>query len=333
MILASPLYLLWLLVLPALWFWQKKKQKKLTIKYPDVEALEKLESKAITRLIKLGKILRYSILILLILAVARPQSVNFRQERSNPGVDIMVVLDVSLSMNAEDFKPQNRLMVAKKTTAEFIKARKNDRLGLVIFGGDAYTQCPLTIDHNILFLQLEKIEAGMAGDGTAIGLAMAMALNRMKESHIKSKIMILLTDGVNNRGEIDPMSAADLAKDLGIKIYTIGVGKKEGAPIPIYDPVYGKLYARNPDGSLVLTKIDEELLENIAAQTNGLYFRAEDEQGLKEIYSQIDNLEKSEIKTKQYVRYNDYFPIILWLALILLGAEILLFRFVLRIRP
>ncbi|MBT3261650.1 VWA domain-containing protein [bacterium] len=334
MSLANPILLILFLLIVGVWVLKRKgRDTKLTLKYPDTGSLKTLEDKPRKILMKAMVVLRYLILILIVLALARPQVINWKNTVSTQGVDILLALDVSLSMNAEDFKPQNRLAVAKNTMRKFIEKRKNDRIGLVVFGGEAYTQSPLTLDHNILFSQITTLETGMLGDGTAIGSAIATALNRIKTSEAKSKIIILLTDGVNNRGEITPLSAADLAQKLGIKIYTIGVGKKGGAPVPIIDPVYGKVYARNADGSLQITQIDENLLKEIAQKTNGLYFRALDEKGLTKIYQQIDQLEKSKIKTKLHVQYKDFFMTILWWVFGLLCLEIFFNSFILRSMP
>jgi len=202
-------------------------------------------------------------------------------------------------MKAEDFKPQNRLGAAKEVMEEFIESRHNDRIGLVVFSRFSFTQCPLTLDYGVLLDLLEKIDIGMIEDGTAIGTAIANSVNRLRDSKAKSKVIILLTDGINNAGKIDPQTAAKTAKALDIKIYTIGVGMPGGALYPIEDPIFGKRYVRMD------TEIDEDLLREIADDTGGMYFRAKDEKGLREIYNTISKLEKTEIETKEYANYTE----------------------------
>lgn len=246
------------------------------------------------------------------------------KEVSSEGVDIMLVLDTSQSMAAEDFKPKNRLEVAKKQVQKFITKRSSDKVGLIVFGGEAYTQCPLTLDYNVLLNFIDDIHLNMAGRGTSIGMALATGLNRLRHSEAKSKVIILLTDGENNSGEIDPLSAAKLASDMSVKVYTIGVGKEGGAPIPYEDPIYGKTYARNSMGQIVLTKIDEETLKKIAKVTNGTYFRAHDGESLEKIYEEINSLEKTKIKAKQHFSYHDFFPSIILLLLLLFMLELII---------
>jgi Ca-activated chloride channel family protein len=217
-------------------------------------------------------------------------------------------------MKAEDFKPQNRLGAAKEVMRDFIKSRKNDRLGLVVFSRFSFTQCPLTLDYGVLLESLDKIEIGMIEDGTAIGTAITNAVNRLRDSTAKSKIIILLTDGINNAGKIDPLTATKAAHALGIKIYTIGAGRPGGALYPVEDPIFGKRYVQMD------TQIDEALLRKIADETGGLYFRANDEQGLKEIYETIGKFEKTKIETKEFANYDElagYFILPGFLILIL----------------
>ena len=270
-------------------------------------------------------VIRVLILSILIIALARPQKIDNKRNLLSEGIDIVLALDVSGSMRAEDFKPNNRLTVAKQKTQQFIQGRESDRMGLVVFGSDAYTQCPLTLDYMVLSKFVDDMTIGMAGDGTAIGVAIATALNRLADSKSKSKVIILMTDGVNNRGEIEPLTAANLAKEMGVKVYSIGIGKEGGAPIPIDDPIYGRRYLRNPDGSLYKTEIDEYTLRKISEQTNGEYFRAFNEDDLKKIYTQIDKLEKTEVKVQKYYLYHDYFPFLIYLAVLLIILEQLLF--------
>ena len=271
--------------------------------------------------------LRIIILCLIIITLARPQKVNVQQEVLSKGIDIMLVLDTSRSMAAEDFKPDNRLAVAKRTIQEFIQMRTTDRIGLIVFGSESFTQCPLTTDYDILTNLFDDIELAMVGDGTAIGTALINGLNRLRYSESKSKIIILLTDGENNSGEIDPIRASELAKDLDIKVYTIGVGKEGGAPVPYNHPIYGKVYSNT------VTYLDEDTLIKIARNTNGFYFRAKDAESLKNIYNKIDQLEKTELKTKKHVEYTDLFPPLIFIILFLLLAELFVFNMLLLVSP
>jgi Ca-activated chloride channel family protein len=227
-------------------------------------------------------------------------------------------------MRAEDFKPQNRIDAAKQVIKKFIKGRKNDRLGLVVFASQSFTQCPLTLDYGALLNFLDQVHIGMIEDGTAIGMGLVNCVNRLKDSKAKSKVVILLTDGVNNRGKIDPITAARIAEAMDIKVYTIGVGKEGGAPIPIDHPIFGKIYARNPDGSLIMTQIDEETLKTIANITGGRYFRATNERKLAQIYEDIGKMEKTKIKVKEYMKYKELFGYFLFPATLLLLAEVVL---------
>jgi Ca-activated chloride channel family protein len=263
--------------------------------------------------------LRVLCLTLLIVALARPQAGHTEEEVLTEGIDIILVLDNSGSMAAEDFKPKNRLHVAKETVALFVKGRQADRIGLVSFAEKSYTRCPLTLDYPVLDALLQEVElAPRTEDGTAIGMGLATAVNRLKESKAKSRVIVLLTDGRNNRGAIDPETGAALAQALGIKIYTIGVGTKGEAPYPIDDPVFGKRYVYLP------ADIDEDTLKGIAARTGGLYFRATDTKSLQEIFQQIDAMEKSQIKVKKYTRYKELFPFFLIPAALLFLTEVTL---------
>jgi Ca-activated chloride channel family protein len=265
---------------------------------------------------------RFLSLALLALALARPQFVEKQEEIRTEGIDIMLALDVSGSMQAEDFKPRNRLHVAKSVVADFLDLIRNDRVGLVVFAGQAFTQCPLTLDYDVLRSLLGRVEIGMIEDGTAIGTALANSVNRLKDSAADSKVVILLTDGENNAGKIDPVTAARIAEALGIRVYTIGVGKQGGAPIPVDHPVYGKIYARNPDGSLLLTKIDEEALAEISDISGGQYFRATDAEALRKIYGQILELERTKFQVKQFEKAHEYYRWAAFPALALLLLEL-----------
>lgn len=270
---------------------------------------------------------------LLLFALARPQVITREEKIETEGIDIMLGLDISGSMQAEDFKPQNRLRVAKDVVKEFLGLVKNDRVGLVVFSGQAFTQCPLTLDYAILQNLVENVQIGMIQDGTAIGTALANCVGRLKDSAAKSKVVILLTDGENNAGQVDPETASKIAAAFDVRVYTIGVGKEGGAPIPVDHPVYGKIYARNPDGSLILTKIDEKSLKKIAETTGGQYFRATDEEALSKIYRQVLELERTKFQVKRYEHVRELYR---WAAIpagVLLLLEILFARTRLRVLP
>jgi len=258
---------------------------------------------------------RLLVLFLLILALARPQAGMREQEYSASGIDIILCLDTSTSMRAVDFQPQNRLEAVKEVAREFVKGRKNDRIGVVVFSVASFTQCPLTLDYGAVDDFLEKVEIGMTQtDGTAIGTAIGTSVNRLKDSVAKSKVIILLTDGRNNAGEIDPVTAAKTAAAFGIKIYTIGAGKPGGALYPVDDPVFGRRFVPIAD------ELDEGLLSEIASLTGAKYFRAKDEKSLREIYKQIDQMEKTDIKTTEYTSYTElYMRFIVPAVILLLG--------------
>jgi Ca-activated chloride channel family protein len=259
-------------------------------------------------------------LTLLIIALSRPQFGREGREILSQGIDIVLAIDVSTSMKAKDLANQRktRLDVCKEVVGEFVKGRSNDRLGLVVFAGESYTQCPLTLDYDVYLNFLEGVEfAEEDWDGTAIGLGIVTAVNRLRDSEAKSKVVILLTDGKNNRGEVDPLTAAKAAKAVGIRIYTIGAGS-EGTIMQEVDGVFGKRYVP------VKVEIDEETLKQVASETGGQYFRATSEEKLEAIYEAIGKMETTEIKTRDYVDYQEIFSQFLWPGLILLGLEVLL---------
>lgn len=260
---------------------------------------------------------------LVVLAIARPQYKNTTVERNAEGIDIVITLDISTSMKAEDLKP-NRLEAAKNVVANFIDKRVSDRIGLVLFAAKSFTMVPPTLDYDLLKKLLQDVEMGKIQDGTAIGMGIATAVNRLKESEAKSKVIILLTDGQNNSGEIDPVTAAELAATYGIKIYTIGTGTRGTAPYPVKDPIFGNRYQN------VKVDIDEEMLTQIANMTGGEYFRATDTQQLKEIYAQIDKLEKTKIEEIIYTDYKDLYPRFLLPGILLLVLSLVSDRFVFR---
>lgn len=317
---ASPMVLILLAVIPLLviWFIRYRRRRVSSITFSDLELVKAARpgggiwAEFISpgaRLLGLG---------LLIVALARPQTGNVNTETTTEGIDIILTLDISGSMKAEDFKPQNRLHVSKEVIKDFIRSRTNDRIGLVVFARESFTQCPLTLDYNILLNFLDEVTFGMVEDGTAIGMAIANSCNRLKDSPAKSKVIVLLTDGVNNAGEINPVTAAEIAKTLGIRVYSIGAGRPGPAPYPVDDPVFGRRYVN------VENEIDEESLQQIASLTGGRYYRAKDETGLKEIYEEISSLETTKIETKQYVQFRE-----LYMYLLITGLGLIMFEVVL----
>jgi Ca-activated chloride channel family protein len=250
--------------------------------------------------VRLLAVLRVAALALLVVAAARPQAGHRRVEVSSEGIDVMIALDVSGSMRAEDFRPKNRLHVAKEVVASFIDGRTSDRIGLVVFAGRAFVQCPLTLDYGVLKEQLGAVSLGMLEDGTAIGSALASAVNRLRASQAKSRVVILVTDGVNNAGNIDPVTAARLAAAMKVKVHTVGVGRPGGeAVFPIDDPVFGKRMVR------LEAQLDEKMLTAIADSTGGEYFRASDPATLREIFDRIGEMEKTRIESVEFVDYEE----------------------------
>jgi len=319
MVFRNPAFFLLLFLIPLVFMWAKRREK-LEFAFSSFELLKDHPATPRMFLFKLLPILRVLIFTLLIAALARPSSVASDKEYQTHGVDIVIALDISGSMLAEDFQPENRIFVAKQEAIKFIKGRENDRIGLVVFAKKAFTQCPLTLDYRILIELLSEIRVGMIADGTAIGMGIATAVNRLRDSNAKSKVIILITDGENNAGNIDPVTAAELAKSFGIKVYTIGVGRGGMVPFPVDDPLFGKRYVQ------ANVEIDETTLKRIADITGGLFFRARDPAGLSEIYERINKLEKSEVKVKEYRSYNELFPVFLIPALFLLLFDIFLRR-------
>jgi len=272
-------------------------------------------------------VLELCVLSLWIVALARPQAGSQVRKVDVNALDIMLALDISGSMKAIDFQPNDRLYVAKQVLREFIEGRKEDRLGLVCFARDAYTECPLTFDYDILLEFLEQTEFGDIPDGTAIGMALAGSANRLRESQSKSKVVILLTDGVNNRGEIDPITAAQLAHTLGIKVYCVGVGQRGMVKYPVDDPVFGRRYVSRE------SEIDEATLAQIAKITGGRYYRATDAEALSAIYREISELETTPVEVEQSIRYEDLYHWPLALGLVLLVVDFGLAATWLRTQP
>ena len=314
---AEPYYLYLLAVVPAIIAFYVLKQHKAnaSLRMP---GLSPFDGTGLTFRHYLRHILfafRVAVISLLIIVLARPQATNKFQDVTTEGIDIVLTLDISGSMLARDFKP-DRLQASKNVATEFISGRPYDRIGLVVFSGESFTQCPLTTDHAVLINLLRDIESGMIEDGTAIGNGLATAVNRIKDSDAKSRVIILLTDGVNNRGDIAPATAADIAKTFGIRVYTVGVGTMGMAPYPVQTP-FGLQYQNMP------VEIDEDILKQISQLTGGMYFRATDNDKLVQVYREIDKLEKSKIDVRQFSRKDEKFLMPALIAFILLGLEIL----------
>jgi Ca-activated chloride channel family protein len=318
---ANPEFLLLLLIVPALIYWYVRKNvaRSGTIRYSNIGLVKNVDHSSNKKKYRhLTFVLRMIAVSLLIVGFARPQSGHSEEEIITEGIDIVIALDISSSMLAEDFKPNNRLEAAKIVAQDFIKGRTNDRIGMVVFAAKSFTQCPLTLDYGILMNFIEEIEIGMIEDGTAIGMGIANAINRLRDSKAKSKVLILLTDGQNNRGQIDPLTAAKVAQAFGVRIYTVGVGTHGSALYPVDDPIFGKRYVSMP------VQIDEPMLQEISKLTNASYFRATDKQSLENIFKEIDELEKTKIEVKQYTRFKELFVRYLFVALGLIVVEVVL---------
>jgi Ca-activated chloride channel family protein len=314
---AEPFYLYLLVVIPAMIAFYVLKQHKAnaSLRMP---GLSPFVGAGLTFRHYLRHILfafRIAAITLLIIVLARPQATNKFQDITTEGIDIVLALDISGSMLARDFKP-DRLEASKNVATEFISGRPYDRIGLVVFSGESFTQCPLTTDHAVLINLLRDIESGMIEDGTAIGNGLATAVNRIKDSDAKSRVIILLTDGVNNRGDIAPATAADIARTFGIRVYTVGVGTRGMAPYPVQTP-FGLQYQNMP------VEIDEDILKEISELTGGMYFRATDNDKLVQVYNEIDKLEKSKIDVRQFSRKDEKYMLPAIIAFILIGLEIL----------
>ncbi|HZJ80627.1 MAG TPA: VWA domain-containing protein [Dysgonamonadaceae bacterium] len=321
----SYLYLLLLLLPLIAWYIVKLSRTQASFKLASTDAFKDTPRTLKVYLRHLPFVLRVISIALVIIVLARPQSINQWQETESQGIDIVLAVDISGSMLAQDLTP-DRLTAAKKVAAEFVTDRPNDKIGLVIFAGESFTQCPLTTDHKVLLNLLNEVTFGMVEDGTAIGLGLANSVNRLKDSKSQSKVVILLTDGTNNRGQIAPLTAADLANSYGIRVYTIGVGTQGTAPTPVQTPFGIKIQNVEVD-------IDEKTLTEIASITGGQYFRAEDNEGLSNIYEEIDEMEKYLINVQNITRKQElYLPFAL-LALALIFIELILRRTWLRSIP
>lgn len=325
---ASPYYLwLLLLLLPmtAYYVWRTI-QGGASIRISSVDGVARAPKTVRYWLRHLPFVLRAAAVALGIVALARPQGVEQNARTNTEGIDIMLSIDVSGSMLARDFRP-DRITAAKEVAGSFIADRYGDRIGLVAFAGEAFTQSPLTTDQSTLQTLLSRIRSGLIEDGTAIGNGLATAINRLRESDAKSKVVILLTDGVNNRGEIAPLTAAEIARAQGIRVYTIGVGTEGMAPYPALDMFGNMTFVKQK------VEIDEKTLRAIAEQTGGRYFRATDKAKLKAIYDEINQLEKSKVEVFEHVTYHELFLVWLLAAIALLAAEFLLSNLVLKRIP
>ena len=315
---AHPGFLWLLLVVPLMVAYYVWKERELygTLSMPDLRGFAGVSGKNINIYRHYGVVLRSLAVTLLIIALARPQSSLSWQNSTTEGIDIMIASDISGSMLSEDFKP-NRLEAGKNIAIDFIKNRPNDRIGLVVFSGESFTQCPLTIDHDVLINLYHDIKNGMIDDGTAIGMGLATAVNRLKDSEAKSKVIILLTDGSNNTGSIPPLTGAEIARKFNIRVYTVGIGTNGMAPYPMQTQ-FGVQYQQIP------VEIDEKTLTQIADITGGKYFRATNNETLKSIYDQIDRLEKAKIDVTQYRKKSECYLPFAVIALLLLVTEFLL---------
>jgi Ca-activated chloride channel family protein len=305
-----------LVVLPIWWLWRRRRARP-AIVFSRVRALTK-GPRAGRGLARLLFLLRNVVLLASVVALARPRSGARAEDVSTAGINIVIAFDISSSMLAQDFQPQNRLEVAREKVRQFVALRKSDRIGVVAFSGEALTQVPLTTDYPVVNAAISNLQPGQLEDGTAIGTAIATAANRLKDAPGPSRVMVLLTDGVNNRGSIDPRTAARAAAALGIRVYTIGVGTEGMAPVPVGRGLFGLRYEMRP------VEIDDALLTEVARVTGGRYFRARDAAALDRITHEIDRLERVPVQTRTYVRFTELYRWPLTLALIGLAGEMLL---------
>lgn len=316
---ARPWFLLLLLAFPLWWYWRRKREG-VAIVFSRAAVLGALAGRGSGHIARLPDQLRGVALIALIVALAGPRTGSSVVDVNAEGIAIVVTLDISSSMLAEDLSPVNRMEVARTTARDFIRGREYDRIGLVAFAGEALTQVPITIDYPVLYQALEQLQAGsgMLEDGTAIGTALATAANRLRRVEGKSRVVVLVTDGENNRGEIDPLTAARAAAAYGIKVYTVGIGTEGVARVPVARGPFGVQYASLP------VHIDEALLTEIAQITGGRYFRAQTREALANIYSQIDQLEKTRVNVRRYMDYTPWHLPFVLVAVVFLVLEWLL---------
>ncbi len=319
----DPWIIFFLALIPVLVYYYYKRFGHIRVRFSSIHNLKKLKPSKSLYARHLLIILRSLAIAFIIIAMARPQAGNKQTQILSEGIDIMLCLDTSGSMQALDFKMGgkriDRLSVVKDVVKKFIQGRKSDRIGMIVFGAEAFTQCPLTLDYGVLLGFLDQVKIGMAGDSTAIGDAIGIGVKRLKAlEKAKSRIMILLTDGRSNTGLIDPKTAARIAKEFDVKIYTIGAGTEGEAPFLVEHPFFGKQYVYQK------VDLDEDTLKEIAQMTDGYYFRAKDSKALENVYEQIDKLEKTEVKIKEYMEYEELFWWFLIPALALLIIEIIL---------
>jgi len=317
-----------LLLLPAMFFVHRRweTRRRAALRFSAVEAARSTGAGRIRWAFRIPEVLRYLAIVAVVVALARPQTGVTTESVLTQGIDIVLAMDVSSSMLAEDLEP-NRLEAAKQVAAEFAQGRRNDRIGLVAFAGEAYTQAPLTLDYGVIGGLLIDLDVGMIEDGTAVGMGLATAVKRLQTSEAESKVIVLLTDGRNNRGEIGPTTAAQMAQALGMRVYTIGAGSRETARVPVNDPLGGRRYVN------MRVDLDEPTLQAIAEITGGRYFRATDRESLEAVYAEIDALETTEIQVENFTRYAERFPPLLGAALLLLLLEIGLGQTLLRKLP
>ena len=312
-------WVLWLIpvvvVLSVAWWYFRQRRQYPTLTFSDTASFKGFQNPYKGVLKKYSPLLRLLSLVFLLIAIARPQGSFDESKVTSEGIDIVLAMDLSTSMMAHDFKP-NRIVAAKQTALEFIDGRPSDRIGLVVFAGESFTQCPVTIDHAIVKNQLHSIRNGLLEDGTAIGMGLATSIQRLKETESKSKVIILMTDGVNNRGIIDPSTAADIAIGMGVRVYTIGIGTNGQAYTPVGMDAQGNLVY---DYEQVM--IDESILRDISKKTGGKYFRATDNNKLKEIFDQIDKLEKTKVNISAYSHKTEKFYLFALIAVVLLFIE------------
>lgn len=324
------LFLLLFLIPYIAWYFVRRKKTEPTLQVSTTRMYMQMPKSWKIYLLHAPFLLRVTAFVMIVLVLARPQTTDNWQNTEIEGIDIMLAVDVSTSMLAEDLKP-NRLEAAKTVASEFINGRPNDNIGLTIFAGEAFTQCPLTVDHSVLLNLFHSIKGdiaqkGLIEDGTAIGMGLANAISRLKDSKAKSKVVILLTDGVNNRGDISPLMAADIAKEFGIRVYTIGVGSNGTVPYPI-STYAGVQYIQTP------VEIDEQTLTQISSTTNGNYFRATSNSKLEEVYKEIDKLEKTKLNVKEFSKREEAFAIFGLIAFFCVLLEMLLRNTILKKIP
>lgn len=319
------LWLLLLLIPLIVWYIVRLSKMQASFKLASVNAFKGVKPGLKVYMRHLPFVMRVISIGLIILVIARPQSVNSWEESESQGIDIVLALDVSGSMLSQDLQP-DRLQAAKKVASEFVTDRRNDNIGLVVFAGESFTQCPLTTDHTVLLNLLNEIEFGLIDDGTAIGLGLATSVNRLKDSESQSRVVILLTDGTNNRGQIAPLTAAEMARSYGIRVYTVGVGTKGMAPTPVQTPFGVRMQNMAVD-------IDEKTLTEIAAMTGGQYFRAQDTEGLRQVYEEIDEMEKYLISVQNVTQRQEKFLMFALAAMALILLELILRRTWLRSIP